>query len=420
VAVPTDDRPTVAVPAGDRQRLVRRNTLLLAFSQGLSAMTFPVLLIVGSVAAAEMTGHDSSVGVVNASYFVAAAAGAFAFGRAMDRFGRKPGLVAAYLVLAAAGVVCGLAIAAESFPLLLAGAVLFGVAFGGANLARTAVADMYEPGQRGRAVGTVLAAATIGAVGSPFLVAFLRGWADGEALDPSVLPWVIVPAAAVAALACSLSLRPDPRDLAIAPGPAAPSGPARSPRELLLVPQMRTAVLAAAVGQMAMVAVMGVTPIALHRHETSSTVVSTVISLHIAGMWAFSPLIGAALDRFGRRPGLIAGGAASIAGALLASTDTPGFVAVGLFAIGLGWSATFLGATAVISDLTDPSERGAALGFNDLLVSLCSAVAGLLGGLVFEGAGFRILGFGVATLVLIVVLGAARLREPSPVRVGSG
>ncbi|MGH2672484.1 MAG: MFS transporter [Actinomycetota bacterium] len=94
--------------------------------------------------------------------------------------------------------------------------------------------------------------------------------------------------------------------------------------------------------------------------------------------------------------------------------------AAGGFAIGLGRSATFLGATAVISDLTDPSERGAALGFNDLLVSQCSAVAGLLGGLVFEGAGFRILGFGVATLMLIVVLGVARLREPSPVRVRSG
>ncbi|MEX0742747.1 MAG: MFS transporter, partial [Actinomycetota bacterium] len=222
MAVPTGDRSTVAVPTGDRHRLVRRNTILLAFSQGLSAMTFPVLLIVGSVAAAEMTGHDSSVGVVNASYFVAAAAGAFAFGRAMDRFGRKPGLGVAYLLLAAAGGVCGLAIAAESFPLLLAGAVLFGVAFGGANLARAAVADMYEPAHRGRAVGTVLAAGTIGAVGSPFLVAFLRGWADGEALDPSVLPWAIVPAAAIAALACSLSLRPDPRDLAIASGPAAP------------------------------------------------------------------------------------------------------------------------------------------------------------------------------------------------------
>lgn len=380
-------------------------------------MTFPVLLIVGSVAAADITGRDSAVGVVNASYFIAAAAGAFAFGRAMDRFGRRPGLGAAYLLLATAGAVCALAISGRSFPLLLAGTVVFGVAFGGTNLARAAVADMYEPAHRGRAVGVVLAAGTIGAVGSPFLVAALRGWAGQEAIDPEVLPWVIVPAAAIAALACTLSLRPDPRDLAVAADPGIGAAPVRSPRELLAIPQIRTAVVAAAVGQMAMVAVMGVTPVALHRHETSATVVSTVISLHIAGMWAFSPLIGAALDRFGRRPGLLAGGAASIAGALLAATDAPGIVAVGLFGIGLGWSATFLGATAVISDLTEPAERAASLGFNDLLVSLSSAAAGLAGGFVFEGAGFRVLGLVVATLVLLVVLAVARLREPVPVRV---
>jgi MFS family permease len=406
----------VAVSLDERVRLVRRNTILLAFAQGLSAMTFPVLLIVGSVAAAEITGRDSSVGVVNAAYFIAAAIGAFAFGRSMDRFGRRPGLGAAYLLLAAAGGVCALGISGRTFPLLLTGTVLFGFAFGGTNLARGAVADMYEPAHRGRAVGIVLAAGTIGAVGSPFLVAFLRGWAEGEAIDPDVLPWVLVPLTAVAAFACAFSLRPDPRDLAVTSRPA--TGPARTPRQLLGVPQVRTAVLAASVGQMAMVAVMGVTPVALHHHDTSATVVSTVISLHIAGMWALSPLIGAALDRFGRRPGLIAGGCASIAGALVAATDAgPGLVALGLFAIGLGWSATFLGATAVISDLTAPTERAGALGFTDLLVSLSSAAAGLAGGFVFAGAGFRILGLGVATVVLLVVLAVIRLREPAAVRV---
>jgi MFS family permease len=401
-----------------RAALVRRNTVLLACSQGLAAMTFPVLLIVGSVAATEVTGRDAAVGVVNASYFLAAASGAFAFGRAMDRFGRRPGLVIAYLLLAAAGGVCALGVATGSFPILLLGSVAFGVGYGGANLARAAVADMYPAEKRGRAVGAVLAAGTIGAIGSPFLVAFLRGWAEGEALNPEVLPWILVPTVAIAALACALSLRPDPRDLAPTDGMAqtAANGPARTPRELLAVPQIRTAVIAAAVGQMAMVAVMGVTPVALEHHHSSSAVVSSVISLHIAGMWAFSPVIGAALDRFGRRPGLIAGGAVSLSGALLAATDAgPGLVAVGLFAIGLGWSATFLGATAVISDFTAPAERGGALGFNDLLVSLTSAAAGLVGGFVFEGAGFRILGLAVAALVLLVVLGLFRLRERSDV-----
>jgi MFS family permease len=407
------------LPVDERRRLVWRNTVLLATAQGLATMTFPVLLIVGSVAAVDISGRDSAVGVINGSYFIAAAAGAVLFGRWMDRTGRRPGLAASYLLLATAGGVCAFAIAQGWFLLLLAGTVLFGFAFGGSNLARGAVADMYEPSQRGRAVGIVLAVGTIGAVGSPFLIAFLRGWAGREAIDADVLPWIVVPVTAIAAFACAFSLRPDPRDLAVRVEVASDTT-ARTPRQLLRIRQFRTAVIAAAVGQMAMVAVMGVTPVALHHHDTSATVVSTVISLHIAGMWVFSPVIGAALDRFGRRPGLIAGGATSVVGALFAATDAgPGLVAVGLFAIGLGWSATFLGATAVISDLTEPNERASALGFTDLLVSLSSAVAGLAGGFVFEGAGFRVLGLGVASVVLLVVLAVARRREPVPVPVAS-
>jgi MFS family permease len=399
------------IGTGERARQVHRNTFLLAFAQGLAALTFPVLLIVGSVTAADLTGRDSSVGVLNALYFVSAAGGAFAFGRAMDRFGRRPGLVSAYLLLGAAGIVCAAGIAASSFALLLGGAVLFGIGFGGTNLARAAVADMHEPEQRGRALGIVLAAGTVGAVGSPFLVAFLRSWAGGEAIDPDVLPWVIVPVAAVGAMACALALRPDPRDLAIVSSAEQEAGQVRTPVQLLSVPLLRMAVVVAAVAQMAMVAVMGVTPVALHHHETSSAVVSTVISLHIAGMWAFSPLIGVALDRLGRRPVIIVAGVVTIAGCLLAGSDAePGIVGVGLLAIGLGWSGSFLGATAVISDLTRPQERAGALGFNDLVVSLSSAFAGLTSAFVFEGAGFRVLGFGVAAVVLAVVVSLLRVR----------
>lgn len=403
----------VGHPRGEHARLVRRNTILLACCQGLAAITFPVLLIIGSVAIVEISGRDSSAGVMNGVYFLSAAGGAFVFGRAMDRLGRRAGLLAAYLLLATAGGVCALGTATESFPILLAGAVVFGAGFSGANLARAAVADMYEPAQRGRAVGIVLAVSTIGAVGSPFLIAAVRAWAEGGSYDAEVVPWVIVPVVALGAFACALALRPDPRDLAVVTH--ADTGRARSPSQLLAIPMFRTAVIAASIGQMAMVAVMGLTPIALHHHDTSTTVIATVISLHIVGMWAFSPFIGWGLDRFGRKPGLLAGGAVSVAGCLLAATDAgAGLVAVGLFAIGLGWSATFLGATALISDLTEPSERGAALGFNDLLVSLSSAIAGFAGGFVFEGAGFRVLGVAFATLVLVVMVAVLRAREPVP------
>jgi predicted MFS family arabinose efflux permease len=92
-------------------------------------------------------------------------------------------------------------------------------------------------------------------------------------------------------------------------------------------------------------------------------------------------------------------------------------IGAGLVAIGLGWSATFLGATAVISDITAPNERAGALGFTDLLISLTSAAAGLGGGIVLEAAGYGPLGVGLAVLVAAALLLVARLREPT--RVGS-
>ena len=396
-----------------RHRAVRRNTLLLAVAQGSASMSFSVLLIVGSLAASDLAGRDGVVGVMNGLYFLAAAGGALAFGRWMDRVGRRPGLALAYLLLGVAGAGCALSTAAGSLAGLLAFATLFGLAYAGTNLARAAVADMYAADHRGRAVGLVLACATIGGVGSPFLVAYLRSWAEREALDPLVVPWVVVPVVGVIALVCSLALRPDPQALAVREESDAVA-PRRSTGELLRVPAVRAGVLAAAVGQMAMVAVMGVTPLALEHHHASELSISLVISLHVAGMYALSPFVGAALDRVGRAPVLLAGGILSVIGAVLAGLDLgTGMAVVALFAIGLGWSATYLGATAVISDATTPLERAGALGFNDLVVSLVSAGAGLAAGLLFEGAGMRALGFAVAAVVLVGIGAFSRVRQPA-------
>ena len=404
------------IVAEARARLVRRNTVLLAFAQGFVQMSFPVLLVIGGPASRDITGREVSAGILWGVYFLAAATGAALIGRWMDRVGRRPGLLLAYAFVGLAGIAAALSIRAGSFLGLLLSTIPFGAALGGANLGRGAVADMYPAERRGRAVGILLAAGTIGAVGSPLLAAAIQGLAG----DDSLLPWAIVPLGAIGAIACVLSVHPDPRDLAVV-DPAAVTTGGRGPRELLHVPAFRIAVLAGAVGQMAMVGVMGVTPTALHAAHHGGTAISFVVSIHIAGMFAFAPLIGRWMDRAGRRPALVAGCVTSIVGALVAATEAGAVVVgAGLFAIGLGWSATYLGATAVISDLTAPNERAGALGLTDLLISVTSAAAGLTGGIVLDAAGYGALGVALAGLVAVALLVVVRLREPSAAGVPTG
>lgn len=402
----------MTVAAFDHAAAVRRNTRLLMLALAAMQVTFPVMLVVAGPAAKEITGRAGAVGILSAVYFAAAGIGAVAFGRWMDRGGRRPGLLAAAVLGAVGGIGSAVAIAVGSFWLLLAAAVPFGVASGGANLTRGAVADMHEPDRRGRAVGMLLAVGTIGAVGSPLLVAGIQGAVEGGTRwDPMVAPWVIVPAAAAVAFVAYLFVRPDPRDLAVGTRDGT-RGSARAGGPVLRDPTVRLAIFAAAVGQVAMVGVMSVTPTALHDHGHGSGAISLIVSVHITGMFAFGPFIGAAIDRFGRHVALIVGFMMSLIGALAAATESnPTAVGAGLLLIGLGWSATYLGATAMISDATEPNERSAALGSMDLLVSAMSAVAGLTGGIVLDLAGYRALGAVVALGVALALVPVVRARR---------
>jgi MFS family permease len=380
---------------------VRRNTRLLAFAQGCIQIAFPVFLVVAGPVAKDLSGTATTLGVLAATYSVAAAVGALVVGRWMDRAGRRPGLVFATVLTGASGVVSAVAVGVGSVGLLLASAIPFGVGSGASNLARSAVADMYPPEARGRAVGVLLAAGTVGAVGSPLMLIALGAAARRSGVDPDVAAWSLVVLGSIAATVFLLRLRPDPRDLAVDEGDAVPGAPVRRRLALLRDPRYRLALFAAIAGQLAMVGVMTATPTALHDHGHGDGAISLIISVHITGMFAFGPWLGALMDRMGRMVGLAIGAGVSAAGATVAGLGTTStVVGVGLFLLGIGWSATFLGATAVISDITAPSERAGALGLMDLCVMICSAAAGLASGIVLQVAGFRWLGLGVAAAIV--------------------
>jgi MFS family permease len=157
------------------------------------------------------------------------------------------------------------------------------------------------------------------------------------------------------------------------------------------------------------------TPVHIGHHHGDADllrIVGIVLSLHVAGMYAFSPVVGWLTDRFGRRPVILGGAGVLVAACAIAGTagtDTPR-LSVGLFLLGLGWSGTMVAGSTLLSESVPVGVRPGAQGLSDLVMGLAGASAGALSGFVVEVAGYPRLNLAsaiaVVPLVALALLGS--------------
>jgi MFS family permease len=383
-----------------RARIVRRHTALLALAQASIWLTTGVFVAAGPIALVQLTARPFLSGFLFTIWSLFVAIGAQITGLSMDRFGRRPGLALGQGLLFLASLVAAVAVSGPSAPGLLLSAMIAGFGAGGALLGRTAIGDMYTPDRRGLALGFLLAAGTAGAIVGPQVVNIMRALFAGSQTNAFARAWLTAAAVSAIAFGCVMALRPDPRELA--GGPSARTVTGRPLPALLSLTPIRAAVIVIALAQMAMVAIMAVTAVALRSYGIG--LVTLVLSAHFGGMFAFAPVWGAALDVRGRRQALLAAGGLTVGGALLAClAPQVGLSGFGVFLVGLGWSGAYVGATTVISDFTSARERGTVLGFADLASSGAGAAGASLGGLLIQASGFPAVGIVMAILLLPAV-----------------
>jgi MFS family permease len=150
-------------------------------------------------------------------------------------------------------------------------------------------------------------------------------------------------------------------------------------------------VAAVAVGHTVMVGVMVMTPLQMHHGGATLRLVGFVISVHILGMYAFSPMTGWLVDRLGPRAVVLTGAAVLVLAAVVAGRAPEGWsfgLMLGLFLLGLGWSCTLVSGSTLLSGAVTLVERPGVQGAADVIMGLAAAAGGALSGVVVGGWGF--------------------------------
>jgi MFS family permease len=157
-----------------------------------------------------------------------------------------------------------------------------------------------------------------------------------------------------------------------------------------------------------MVSVMVMTPIHMQHGQATLELIGLVISVHVAGMFAFSPVMGWLADRLGRNPVIAGGGVTLLVAVALSGTSHEGHsvgLTVGLFLLGLGWSACLVAGSTLLTEGVPVADRPAAQGASDLLMGLSAAAGGAVAGLVVGTLGYGVLN-AMASILVFVLLAA--------------
>ncbi|CAO0831664.1 MFS transporter [Streptomyces microflavus] len=421
----TPPLPRSAVPpvtAAGLPALQRRTSAVLVVSQILGGLGVAIGIALAPMLATEVTGSEALSGLAPTASVAGTALLSLPLAALMTSRGRRPGLVLAYLIGALGGALVVLGTVVRSFPLLLLGMAAFG-AGSSANLqARFAAADLVGPERRGRAISTVIWATTIGSVVGPNIAAPAGRVFRGTPVPESAGPYLWSAAAfLLAGVVVAVLLRPDPLLTARALAPQSPQGERkRSLRAGVAAvresPMAKLALVAVTVSHTAMVSIMVMTPVHLGGHGADLQLIGLVISGHIAGMYAFSPVMGWLADRFGRLSVIgLAVGLLSTA-ALLAGTAGPrhGQTALGLFVLGLGWSAGMIAGSALLTDSVPQEARAAVQGLSDLTMNAAAGIGGASAGVIVAQWGYGPLNaIGAALLLPVAALALRRSLRPS-------
>jgi MFS family permease len=359
---------------------MHRQVLLLATAQALFQTASVMVMAVGGLAGALVTGDPRLATAPIAAMFLGTAVSTVPASMWMARVGRRPGFVFGAGLGVLAGIVAALGLWLGSLVVLSIGTFLVGAYQAFAQFYRFAAGEVADDAFRPRSISLVLAGGIVAALLGPAI-----GRLGGPLLSPTYVGSFLLLAlvSLVAALLLTRLQMP-------APPPAQLGLVARPLAQIVRQPTYLVALFAAATGYGVMILAMTATPIAMVHHHHALADAATVIQLHVLGMFLPSFFTGSLIARFGVLRVMLSG-VALLTGHVLTTLTGTGFesFAAALILLGVGWNFLYVGGTTLLTTTYTAAERGRAQATNDLSIFVVGLLSSLSAGALLDAAGWQ-------------------------------
>ncbi|ONI68436.1 MFS transporter [Kribbella sp. ALI-6-A] len=402
------------VPQDVTPASLQRSTLrVLVISNVVGGVAVASGFAVAGLLAENISGSTSMAGLVATSTTLGAAVLAVPLAGLARTHGRRVSLATGYLIATLGAALSIVAAQIDSLVLLLLAGCLFGSGSAANLQSRYAATDAADPKYVARSLSVVVWATTIGVVVGPNLTGL------GGSVGTSVGVLALAGPYLFSVIAFALSLATVWFGLRRLQLSTPRTKVERQPlittlRRVMAIPHARLGLLSIATAHSVMVGVMSMTSVHLRHHGASLTVVGFVISGHVAGMYALSPVMGWLADRLGRIPTIgigLAVLAAAMTVAAVAPDEAHGLTALSLVLLGLGWSACLVAGSTLLSNAVPTDIRTSAQGLSDLTMGAFASIAGTAAGPVLAGLGFHWLAVLCGLLLIPVAVTAALTKQ---------
>ncbi|MGQ9005886.1 MFS transporter [Bacillus subtilis] len=397
-----------------QKSLYKRTLFVVSISQIFGGAGLAAGVTVGALIAQQMLGTDAFAGLPSALFTLGSAGSALIVGRLSQRYGRRTGLSAGFMIggLGAIGVIMAAII--NSIFLLFISLLIYGAGTATNLQARYAGTDLANRKQRATAVSITMVFTTFGAVAGPSLVNVMGDFALSIGVPSLAGPFILAAAAyMLAGVVLFIMLRPDPLVIARTIEAANEEPGAKGHLAATEHTENKKGIIVGAtvmiLTQIVMVAIMTMTPVHMRHHGHDLGAVGLVIGFHIGAMYLPSLVTGVLVDRLGRTAMAISSGTTLLLAGVIAAFapgDSMVLLVIALSLLGLGWNFGLISGTALIVDSTDTATRAKTQGTVDVLIALSGAAGGALSGMIVAGSSYLALSFtgGIMSLLLIPVV----------------